>query len=83
MGDEITDRLSQLMSHLEEGGEGGEGEAGEEGLVKMMEGMMGTLLSREVLYPSLSEICKQVSYYTHPTITNVPCRDPVIQWNLR
>ena len=59
----LSDRLSQLLSQLGEGegeGEGGEGEEGEEGLVKMMEGMMGTLLSRDVLYPSLTEICKQV-----------------------
>ena len=47
-----------MLSQLGEGGE--EGEEGEEGLVKMMEGMMSTLLSRDVLYPSLSDICKQV-----------------------
>ena len=57
--EELPERLSQLLSQLGEG-EGGEGEEGEEGLVKMMEGMMGTLLSRDVLYPSLTEICKQV-----------------------
>ena len=57
--DGLPERLSQLLGQLE-GGEGGEGEGEEEGLVKMMEGMMGTLLSRDVLYPSLTEICKQV-----------------------
>ena len=55
----VSDRLSQLLSQLGDR-EGGEGEDGEDGLVKMMEGMMGTLLSRDVLYPSLTEICKQV-----------------------
>lgn len=57
----VSDRLSQLLSQLGDR-EGGEGEDGEEGLVKMMEGMMGTLLSRDVLYPSLTEICKQVHH---------------------
>ena len=54
-----------MLSQLGEGAEGGEGEEGEEGIVKMMEGMMSTLLSRDVLHPSLTEICKQVfkKYY--------------------
>lgn len=56
----VSDRLSQLLNQLGDR-EGGEGEDGE-GLVKMMEGMMGTLLSRDVLYPSLTEICKQVHH---------------------
>ena len=36
-------------------------EEGEDQLMKMMQGMMSTLLSKEVLYPSLKELCKQVS----------------------
>ena len=35
-------------------------EEGEDQLMKMMQGMMSTLLSKEVLYPSLKELCKQV-----------------------
>ena len=34
----------------------------DEGLLKMMEGMMSTLLSREVLYPSLQDFVRQVQY---------------------
>ena len=36
-------------------------ESGEEGLLSMMENMMGTLLSKEVLYPPLKEFCARVS----------------------
>ena len=36
-------------------------EEGEDQLMKMMQGMMSTLLSKDVLYPSLKELCKQVS----------------------
>ena len=39
-------------------------EEGEDQLMKMMQGMMSTLLSKEVLYPSLKELCKQVSQVT-------------------
>ena len=63
----MTDHLSQLLSQLDVGGEGegegegeGDGEEGEEQLMRVMEGMMDTLLSRDLLYPSLTEICKQV-----------------------
>ena len=35
-------------------------EEGEDGLMKVMQGMMATLLSRDVLYPSLTDLCKQV-----------------------
>ena len=35
-------------------------EEGEDQLMKMMQGMMSTLLSKDVLYPSLMELCKQV-----------------------
>ncbi len=30
-------------------------------LLKMMQGMMSSLLSKDVLYPSLIELCKQVT----------------------
>ena len=36
-------------------------EDNEDQLLKMMQGMMSSLLSRDVLYPSLMELCKQVS----------------------
>ena len=36
-------------------------EEGEDQLMKMMQGMMSTLLSKDVLYPSLKELCKQVT----------------------
>jgi hypothetical protein len=35
-------------------------EEGEDHFMKMMQGMMSTLLSKEVLYPSLVDLCKQV-----------------------
>ena len=41
-------------------------EEGEDQLMKMMQGMMSTLLSKEVLYPSLKELCKQAS---HPELS--------------
>ena len=34
-------------------------EEGEEGLMRAMQGMMNTLLSKEVLYPSLKDLCEQ------------------------
>ena len=34
-------------------------EDGEEGLMRAMQGMMSTLLSKEVLYPSLKDLCEQ------------------------
>ena len=40
-------------------------EEGEDQLMKMMQGMMSTLLSKEVLYPSLKELCKQVRHTEH------------------
>ena len=40
-------------------------EEGEDQLMKMMQGMMSTLLSKEVLYPSLKELCKQVRLGLH------------------
>ena len=39
-------------------------EEGEDHFMKMMHGMMSTLLSKEVLYPSLVDLCKQVQYCT-------------------
>ena len=34
-------------------------EEGEEGLMRAMQGMMNTLLSKDVLYPSLKDLCEQ------------------------
>ena len=59
-----------MLSQLGEG-EGGEAKEREEGLVKMMEGTMGTLLSCDVLYPSLTEICKQVRVHVYVDIVTV------------
>ena len=48
-------KLTEMMNNLQvEGGEG------EENIMKVMENMMGTLLSKDVLYPSLLELCQQV-----------------------
>ena len=44
-------------------------EEGEDQLMKMMQGMMSTLLSKEVLYPSLKELCKQVRHPDHSGCT--------------
>ena len=41
-------------------GMGLNGEGGEEGFMPMMQGMMKTLLSKDVLYPSLKEINDKV-----------------------
>ena len=40
--------------------QGDKADSGEEGLMKMMEGMMSTLLSKEILYPSLQDLVSQV-----------------------
>lgn len=53
----MSSRLTDMMGNLDLGGGGGEGE---EQVLNMMENMMGTLLSKEVLYPSLVDFCKQV-----------------------
>lgn len=45
-----------MMSQLDLGSD-----EGEDHFMKMMQGMMSTLLSKEVLYPSLVDLCKQVS----------------------
>ena len=50
------DDLPGMFGGLNFGSEGGE-----EGLLSMMENMMGTLLSKGVLYPPLKEFCAQVS----------------------
>ena len=49
-------------------GMGLNGQGGEEGFMPMMQGMMKTLLSKEVLYPSLKEINDKVKY----RMTNEP-----------
>ena len=76
-GEAVLDQLSQLLGQVDVGrGNGGGGGGGmeeeeeeeEEGLLRAMEGMMGTLLSRDVLYPSLTEICRQVSPPPHLTL---------------
>lgn len=54
-GGDAEDKLKDLL-----GQEGG-GEEGDEQLMKLMEGMMGMLVSKDVLYPSLMELCNRVS----------------------
>ena len=66
----LPERLMKLLEEVNEGGGGGggggggegeDGEDGEEGLVKMMDKMMSSFLfSRDVLYPFLTQTCKQV-----------------------
>lgn len=36
-----------------------------EGFMPMMQGMMKTLLSKEILYPSLKELSQKVCFYSH------------------
>ena len=55
-GGGLDDMLGQLDLGSEEG---------EDQLMKMMQGMMATLLSKDVLYPSLKELCKQVNLMLH------------------
>ena len=50
-------------------GMGLNGEGAGEGFMPMMQGMMKTLLSKEVLYPSLKEINDKVKYL-NPYLTN-------------
>ena len=70
--------LSSMLGQLDLGSE----EEGEDGLMKMMQGMMTTLLSREVLYPSLTDLCKQVqwstvSYYCMDAVLNLWCTNEI------
>ncbi len=46
-------------------------EGGEDSLVQVMEGVMSTLLSKEVLCPSLSELCSQVTHSHASAVTDV------------
>ena len=52
----VSTKLTDMMGNLDIG-ENGEGE---EHVLSMMESMMNTLLSKDVLYPSLMDFCKQV-----------------------
>ena len=54
----LSSQLTDMMGNLELGDNG----EGEEHVIKMMDGMMNTLLSKDVLYPSLVDFCKQVQY---------------------
>ena len=50
-----------MFSGLNVGGDGGgSAMATEDGLLAMMEKMMGSLLSKEILYPPLKDFCQQV-----------------------
>lgn len=51
--------LSELLGGLDLGAEGTE-----DSLMQVMEGVMSTLLSKDVLYPSLSDLCSQVTHTT-------------------
>ena len=59
----LPERLMKLLEEVKGGGgEEGELEDGEEGLVKMMDKMMSSFLfSQDVLYPFLTQTCKQVN----------------------
>ena len=64
--------LSAMLGQLDLGSE-----EGEDGLMKMMQGMMATLLSRDVLYPSLTDLCKQVHCYSKVVVHMLVQQDPV------
>lgn len=58
---DMPSKLAEMMNNLQmdqpsEGGGGGEGDE----IMSAMEGMMNTLLSKDILYPSLLEFCNQV-----------------------
>jgi len=50
-----------------DGIDGGSDDTADANLIPMMQGMMKSLLSKDVLYPSLKDISAQVlkTYYTH------------------
>jgi peroxin-19 len=68
--------LEKLMAALGGGGAGGEG--GDEDLAKMLENMMGELMSKEVLYEPLKELRDKVSVLSarHSVYAAAACRDP-------
>ena len=51
----VQQSLLEMMSNLQL-----ESTDSDEGIMKAMESMMGTLLSKEVLYPSIKDLCSQV-----------------------
>ena len=77
-----TGGSSSLLGGLDLGSEEEEGDS----LMKVMGEMMNTLLSKDVLYPSLSDLCRQVS--TLPLLSlicvgrSVHYIPPVCQYNL-
>ncbi|PWO00932.1 Pex19-domain-containing protein [Tilletiopsis washingtonensis] len=68
--------LEKLMAALGGGGAGGEG--GDEDLAKMLENMMGELMSKEVLYEPLKELRdKYPPYLSSPAAANLSADDRV------
>ena len=59
-GADIPPKLASMMSELQLG-DFPDGDGTEDGIMAAMQGMMNTLLSKEVLYPSLLDFCNQVS----------------------
>ena len=57
---DIPPKLAKMMSDLQLG-DLPDGEEAEDGIMAAMQGMMNTLLSKQVLYPSLLDFCNQVS----------------------
>ena len=60
--------LGDMLGQLDLGSE-----EGEDHFMKMMQGMMSTLLSKDVLYPSLVDLCKQVSPSPVQAGESFPC----------
>lgn len=56
--DGLPPQFMEMLSKLQL--QGDQADSNEEGLLKMMEGMMSTLISKEVLYPSLQDLVSQV-----------------------
>ncbi|CAD6910130.1 unnamed protein product [Tilletia controversa] len=75
MGMPSEDELAKIFSAL---GEGGMGDGGEEGpeLAKMLESMMGELLSKDILYEPLKELRdKYPEYFASPAASSISAED--------
>ncbi|KAL9934271.1 hypothetical protein V8E36_006727 [Tilletia maclaganii] len=75
LGMPSEDELAKLFAALGNGGAGPDGEAEPE-LAKMLENMMGELLSKDILYEPLKELRdKYPDYFASPAAANISAED--------
>ena len=60
-GEDMNAQMLRMLSGMNLGGDDAGTDGMESGFMPMMQGMMESLLSKEVLYPSLKEITSKVS----------------------